>query len=77
MPFYNYQCDDCEDTFQTLVMGGDSANPEPCPACGSKKVTRQVSCFSVRGTNMQMRGRVVDMSSGLCPCSNHGPNHRH
>ncbi|MDH5749811.1 MAG: hypothetical protein OEY85_10940 [Rhodospirillales bacterium] len=77
MPFYNYQCDDCEGMFQTLVMGGKGAKTEPCPSCGSKKVTRQISCFSVRGTNKQKNGRVVDMSSGLCPCSNHTPGHHH
>jgi putative FmdB family regulatory protein len=77
MPFYNYQCNACEDTFQTLVMGGGDADAEPCPSCGSKKVTRQVSSFSVRGTNLQKRGRVVDMSSGLCPCSSHPPGHSH
>ncbi len=44
MPIYEYQCRDCETSFEELVLAGQG--PEKCPKCGSKRVQRQMSCFA-------------------------------
>ncbi len=73
MPIHDYHCEACGESFEFLTLPGEDA--VSCAACGSDRVARQVvSRIAVRGAN-QRRGRVIDMSSGACPCSGHG--HRH
>ena len=73
MPVHDYLCEACGRTFEHLTLPGDDA--VACAACESQRVVRQVvSRIAVRGAN-QRRGRVIDMSSGACPC--HGRGHRH
>lgn len=41
MPIYEYRCEPCETTFETLIRGrGDVAH---CPDCGSIDVAKQFS----------------------------------
>ena len=41
MPIYEYRCEPCEHTFETLVRNsGDVAH---CPECGSVEVAKQFS----------------------------------
>jgi putative FmdB family regulatory protein len=40
MPLYAYSCEDCEAEFELLVRASDTP---ACPACGSQKLTQQVS----------------------------------
>jgi putative FmdB family regulatory protein len=41
MPLYEYYCEPCDRTFETLVRGlGDGAR---CPQCGSGEVVKQLS----------------------------------
>lgn len=73
MPIYDYLCEACGDAFEFLTLPGEDA--VVCAACGSNRVARQVvSRIAVRGAS-RLRGRVIDMSSGACPCSGRG--HRH
>lgn len=41
MPLYEYHCDDCRKTVEILVRS--SAEQPECPACGSGKLTKQLS----------------------------------
>jgi len=66
MPLYEYQCDECNETFEELVSKKDrDAGTVACPACGSTKVKRMLSTFAV--------GRAAAGSSaascptGTCP----------
>lgn len=43
MPLYGFICDDCNDDFEELVMTSSKADDVVCPACGSRKVQRQLS----------------------------------
>ena len=43
MPIFEYVCDDCHSSFETLVMG--SAEPE-CPSCHGKRLEQKFSVFS-------------------------------
>lgn len=66
MPIYELLCAGCGTRFERITQGGPASFE--CPACGSGDVSRQVSAISVRGTSAQRRGRVIDLSSGHCPC---------
>ncbi len=46
MPFYEYKCESCEETFVDLRAMEDRDSAAPCPACGSKETSRQVSGFA-------------------------------
>jgi len=76
MPIYELLCAACGTCFERITQGGLTAFE--CPACGSGDVSRRVSAISVRGTRTQRRGRVIDLSSGHCPCgSGRQPPHTH
>lgn len=55
MPMYEYACQKCEHTFETLVFDGDAVE---CPECQSVKLERLISLPGV--------GQVKDGSSGGC-----------
>lgn len=40
MPLYEYACQKCEHTFETLVLGDESVE---CPQCQSQKLERLLS----------------------------------
>jgi len=40
MPLYEYHCEPCEHTFETLIRAGDLAR---CPRCGSVDVAKLLS----------------------------------
>ena len=46
MPMYEYACEDCSHTFETLVFNGDKVE---CPECHSGDVSKErrhsYSCF--------------------------------
>ncbi len=44
MPIYEYHCQECGRDFETLVLKEGEA--VACPACGSRRVGRQLSCFA-------------------------------
>ncbi|MDD3991987.1 MAG: zinc ribbon domain-containing protein [Desulfobacterales bacterium] len=46
MPIYEYQCKDCQHTFEQLVFQNDHS-PVCCPRCNSEKVTRLMSASSI------------------------------
>lgn len=43
MPLYGFECQDCEDEFEELVMSSSTVDDVVCPKCGSKHVQRQLS----------------------------------
>ena len=49
MPIYEYECDDCETRFETLVMGS-APEPDRCN-CGSDSIERVYSTFSAQSGN--------------------------
>jgi putative FmdB family regulatory protein len=50
MPIYEYVCMSCESHFEELVRGDETP---PCPDCGAKKVSRQLSVFATHGSSSQ------------------------
>lgn len=60
MPLYEYHCEPCDHTFETLIRGqGDTAH---CPRCGGIDLVKQ---FSVPAA-AQMNGRAGSSSLPVC-----------
>jgi len=45
MPIYEYHCDDCNYSFETLVRLGHDEDAQ-CPSCSSAKLSREMSVFA-------------------------------
>jgi putative FmdB family regulatory protein len=62
MPIYEYNCDDCHESFERIVL---SAREEiSCPRCNSTAVEKQLSVFSAHGSRTEAKG-----SGGGCGCT--------
>jgi putative FmdB family regulatory protein len=48
MPIFEYRCEKCGREFEDLETVADRDKPRPCPACGSKRVRREVSVFAAK-----------------------------
>lgn len=46
MPIYEYLCTDCHKQFEFLLLPSSPTAPQ-CPACGSQKLTQELSAFAV------------------------------
>jgi len=46
MPIYEYRCQKCGHLFQKLQSVSAGAKAVACPACGTKRVERQLSVFA-------------------------------
>lgn len=46
MPIFEYVCQDCRHSFETLVQG---ERKPACPACSSLALDKQLSVFAVSG----------------------------
>jgi putative FmdB family regulatory protein len=54
MPLYEYQCEPCDLTFETLIRGnGDAAH---CPKCGSVDVAKLLSVPAAAQTSHDQAG---------------------
>jgi putative FmdB family regulatory protein len=56
MPIYEFECEDCGERFEELVLGG--AVEVSCPACGSKRHRRLIAS-RVSPPGRQPRGGKV------------------
>lgn len=48
MPIYEYECDACKATFETLVSSASCKEKITCPTCGSENVRKVMSAGSLR-----------------------------
>lgn len=61
MPIYSYRCRECQARFDLLV-GVTSGSPElKCPGCGSRKIDKTLTSFSVRAASSES-----SCSNGTC-----------
>ncbi len=49
MPIFEYQCQDCQEVFESLQMSRSHDVDADCPHCGSNHTERQVSSFATSG----------------------------
>jgi putative FmdB family regulatory protein len=46
MPIYDYQCHDCEKTFELVLTLGEHDKSEiRCPKCGSRNIEQDAATF--------------------------------
>jgi len=56
MPLYEYQCQDCEATFDALRGMDEADDPITCPKCGSERTHRAISLFAAIGESGVVAG---------------------
>jgi putative FmdB family regulatory protein len=49
MPIYEFDCQDCGDSFESLVMSFSRIDGVTCPECKSEKIQKKISTFAVKG----------------------------
>ena len=49
MPIYEFDCQDCGDSFESLVMSFSKIEGVTCPECKSENVHKKISSFAVKG----------------------------
>ena len=65
MPIYSFQCEKCGHLFDLLEGMTAEKVARKCPDCGSKKVRKKMSGFSVGGSSGG--GAISSCSTGTCP----------
>jgi putative FmdB family regulatory protein len=50
MPLYEYQCEECGESFEILVRSAAQEDEVSCPKCGGTKVRKAISLFGVGGS---------------------------
>lgn len=69
MPMYEFRCQNCSQTFETLVRGSDVTQ---CPSCQSQALEKLFSVFATSGTSKQ--GSSASVSAPSCgPSCGCGP----
>ena len=70
MPIYEYQCNDCGEEFEYLILGSDA--PEGCPACKGEQIRRLLSAFShvSKGSGGETVGSSAGSSCAGCASTN-------
>jgi putative FmdB family regulatory protein len=48
MPIYEFRCEDCGTSFETLVRAGHRGDAQ-CPRCNGARLVREMSVFASRG----------------------------
>lgn len=56
MPLFGFECLDCDEEFEELVMGAAGTDETTCPQCGSEKVVRKLSMVAAMPKSTQARG---------------------
>jgi len=55
MPIYEYVCQDCEKTFETIRPMSQSNTPIPCAICGGEHTKRKLSVFFAEAAGKPFR----------------------
>jgi putative FmdB family regulatory protein len=48
MPLYEFECKECDETFEQLVRNTSASQAVTCPTCGSPKVEKKISVCAAR-----------------------------
>lgn len=66
MPIYEYQCNNCHEAFEKLILAGP-AEAISCPRCGSRSASRLVSRFAL-GRTEETPTTGSCCAGGACSC---------
>ncbi len=69
MPIYEYHCEDCDSSFETLVQPGHYDEAQ-CPSCMGVNIVREMSVFASRGGGSESQpngaGAAMVRGGGCC-----------
>jgi putative FmdB family regulatory protein len=69
MPIYEFHCDDCSTSFETLVRPGHDEDAQ-CPSCAGVRLNRELSVFASgrtqNGDSMPAPGAAMPRGGGCC-----------
>jgi putative FmdB family regulatory protein len=51
MPIFEYQCEECHQTFERILLRPQTATHMTCPQCGSLKTAKILSTFSTNASS--------------------------
>ena len=63
MPIFEYICQQCQHSFETIVLGTKKA---ACPKCESKRLSQQLSSFAVGGGERAQESGSTMGACGTC-----------
>lgn len=68
MPIYSYKCKKCGQSFDLLEGMTAEKVEKKCPFCGSKKVVKKLSSFTIGGSSGECGTESCPTcSTGTCP----------
>ncbi len=62
MPIFEYTCRDCDNSFEALLMGSETA---ACPKCRSTKLIPRLSVFAVQAKG-SVSSTTTSRACGSC-----------
>ena len=62
MPIFEYQCEECNATFERLILRPLTAAQMTCPQCGSPRTAKVLSTFSTTAGSSAPAGNTGGMS---------------
>jgi putative FmdB family regulatory protein len=62
MPLYEFQCTQCDRSFEELVRAAAAITEVKCPQCGSEHVRRKLSIFASKASG----GASTVMPASTC-----------
>ncbi|MSP13751.1 MAG: zinc ribbon domain-containing protein [Chloroflexi bacterium] len=73
MPIYEYTCDECHASFETIRRFAEMDAPAECPSCSGQHTHRILSTFFAFVGNdgagtLETRSRALAGQSGGCGC---------
>ena len=66
MPIYEFDCHDCGDQFESLVLSFSKIDGVSCPECESNNVHKKISTFAVKGDS---GGSTSSFSTSAASCA--------
>lgn len=75
MPYYDFQCRECDNTFEAKRSFDEAHLLAPCPACDSentKKLLARVAFHSEQGTAVRSSSPLPTPKRSLPSCGSHG-----
>jgi putative FmdB family regulatory protein len=61
MPIYEFYCPDCHTIFSFLSKAVNTTRRPSCPKCGRKKLSREISMFSMTGRAGETEDELGDL----------------
>ena len=70
MPMYEFRCQDCSQTFETLVRSNDVTQ---CPSCQSQALEKLFSVFAMSGGSTKQGSSAAASAPSCGPSCGCGP----